>query len=35
MEQHPHDETVRRTGSGGDIDDLIFCADPVWTVSDR
>ena len=35
MRQYPHDDTAARTGPGGDVDDLIFCADPAWSASDR
>ncbi len=35
MKQCLHDDTIQHTGSGGDVDDLIFCAEPVWPVSSR
>lgn len=35
MKQDSHDDTVVCTGPSGDVDDLIFCADPAWSASDR
>ena len=35
MKRNQHDEPIQRPGPSGDVDDLIFCADPAWSASDR
>ena len=35
MRNDHKEEPVRQTGSKEDVDDLIFCAGPDWTASQR
>ena len=35
MKQCLHDDTIQHTGSGGDVDDLIFGGSEERTVSER
>ena len=35
MRIHDENETASRTEPKGDVDDLIFCAGPGWSASDR
>ena len=35
MRGNHYDETTPRTEPKGDVDDLIFCAGPDWSVSQR
>lgn len=35
MRKYLYEENAQRTDSKGDVDDLIFCAGPDWSASDR
>lgn len=35
MKQYQLDDSAPRTAPGGDVDDLIFCADQTWSASQR
>ncbi len=35
MKYEQHDDSAPRTAPGGDVDDLIFCADQAWSASQR